>query len=92
MDSIRRILRYVKVIQNYRVFYNADLDIKLEGYTDANWVRSQTDRRSRSGNMFTLGSAVISWDSKKQDIVALLSSEARYRGHAIATCEELWIR
>ena len=34
LDCIRRILRFVKATQNYGLFYRADLDIKLEGYTD----------------------------------------------------------
>ena len=92
LDCIRRILRYVKATQNYGLFYRADLDINLEGYTDADWAGSQTDRRSTSGYMFTLGSAGISWSSKKQATVALSSTEAEYRGAAIATCEEVWIR
>ena len=91
-DCIRRILRYVKATQNYGLFYRADLDLKLEGYTDADWAGSQTNRSSTSGYIFTLRSAGISWSSKKQAIVALSSTEAEYRGTAIATCEEVWIR
>jgi hypothetical protein len=74
------------------LFYKADLDIELEGYTDADWAGNQTDRRSTSGYMFTLGSVAISWSSKKQATVALSSTEAEYRGAAIATCEEVWIK
>jgi hypothetical protein len=92
LDCIRRTLRYVKATQNYGLFYKADLYIKLEGYTDANWAGRQTDRRSTSGYIFTLTSAGISWSSKKQATVALSSTEAEYRGAAIATCEEVWIR
>ena len=92
LDCIRRILRYVKATQNYGLFHRADLDMKLERYTDADWVGSQTDRRSTSGYMFTLGSAAISCSSKKQAIVALSSTKVEYRGAAIATCEEVWIR
>ena len=55
-------------------------------------ARSQTDGRSTSGYMFTLGSATISWSTKKQAIVALSSTKAKYRGAAIVTCEEVWIR
>ena len=39
-----------------------------------------------------MGSATISWSSTKQATVALSSTEAEYRGAAIATCEEVWIR
>ena len=48
-NCIRIILRYVKATQIYGLFYWADLDIKLEGYTDVDWATSQTYRRSTSG-------------------------------------------
>ena len=41
--------------------------------------------------MFSLGSAAITWSSKKQPTVALSSTEAEYRGAAIATCEVAWL-
>ena len=43
LDCIRRILRYVKATQNCRLFCRADLDIELEGYTDADWNGSEID-------------------------------------------------
>ena len=42
--------------------------------------------------MFSLGSAAISWSSKKQPTVALSSTEAEYRGAAMAACEVAWLR
>ena len=42
--------------------------------------------------MFSLGSAAISWSSKKQPTVALSSTEAEYRGVAMATCEVAWLQ
>ena len=39
-----------------------------------------------------MGSATISWSSKKQATVALSSTEAEYRAASIATCEEVWLR
>ena len=32
------------------------------------------------------------WSSKKQPIVALSSTEAKYRGAALATCEAIWLK
>ena len=34
---------------------------------------------------------MVSWNSKKQPIVALSSTEAEYRGAALAACEILWL-
>ncbi|MCO5563168.1 hypothetical protein L7F22_016805 [Adiantum nelumboides] len=41
--------------------------------------------------MFFFGSAVVTWSSKKQPTVALLSTEAEYRGAAVAACEVAWL-
>ena len=60
-------------------------------YTDADWASSVGDRRSTSGFMFSFGSATITWSSKKQPMVALLSTEAEYRGAAIVACEVAWL-
>ena len=59
--------------------------LQVHRYTDADW-------RSTSGFMFSLGSAAISWSSKKQPTVALSSTEAEYRGAAMAACEVAWLR
>jgi hypothetical protein len=42
--------------------------------------------------MFSFGSGAISWSSKKQPIVALLSTEAEYRIAAIVGCEIIWLQ
>ena len=42
--------------------------------------------------MFSLGSGAISWSSKKQPTVALSSTEAEYRGAAVAACEAVWLK
>ena len=34
----------------------------------------------------------MSWSSKKQPTVALLSTEAEYRGAAMAACEVAWMQ
>ena len=62
------------------------------GYTDADWAGSTYDRRSTSGYIFSIGSAAVSWSSKKQPIVALSSIEAEYRGAKVAACEIGWLR
>ena len=42
--------------------------------------------------MFSLGSVVVVWSSKKQSIMPLSSTEAEYRGSNIATCEAIWLK
>ena len=42
--------------------------------------------------MISLRSETISWGSKKQQIVALLSMEAKYRGAVVVECEIVWLK
>ncbi|RVW32132.1 Retrovirus-related Pol polyprotein from transposon TNT 1-94 [Vitis vinifera] len=44
------------------------------------------------GTVFLYGGNIISWKSKKQDVVAKSSAEAEYRAMALATCELIWLR
>ena len=76
LDAVRRTLRYVSATLDYALFYEASMELQLYGYTDADWAGSGCDRRSTSGFMFSLGSAAITWSSKKQPTVALSSIEA----------------
>ena len=92
LDAVRRTLRYVRGTLDQALFYAADAPLALYGYTDADWAGSIPDRRSTSGFMFSFGSAAVTWSSKKQPTVALSSTEAEYRGAAVAACEVAWLR
>jgi hypothetical protein len=50
------------------------------------------DRRSTSGYVFILASATISWSLKKQTLVVLSSTEAKYITSAHTAKELIWLR
>ena len=85
LDAARRVLCYAKSTLNFGLFYAYGKDVKVLGYTDADWAGLSYDRRSTSGYVFSFGSGAVSWRSKKQPIVALSSIEVEYRGAAMAT-------
>eukprot|EP00253_Pinus_taeda_P012895 PITA_12895 len=47
--------------------------------------------KSTLGCYFGLGSAVVSWFSRKQQSVALSSAEAEYMAANLASCEAIWL-
>eukprot|EP00253_Pinus_taeda_P027272 PITA_27272 len=64
----------------------------LSGYTDSDWAGSVDDHKSTAGYVFSLGFGAVIWTSKKQQAVALSSTEAEYRGAVKASCEAVWLR
>jgi hypothetical protein len=42
--------------------------------------------------MFSFGSGDVSWSSKKQPIIALVSTEVEYKDVTIAACEVVWLQ
>ena len=63
----------------------------LYAYTDADFARDTEDRTSTGGYAIFLGNGVVSWSSKKQTIVALSSTEAKYIVLSEAAQEVLWL-
>ena len=89
--AVKRIFRYLRDTVQYHLVFRGDLK-PLTGYTDADWAGDQDTRRSTSGYVFDVGSAAISWSSKRQPTVALSTCEAEYIGQTQATKEAVWLR
>ena len=79
----KHVLRYIRGTINYGLRYTASSDIKLHGFTDSDWAGSAEDKKSTSGMCFNLGSAMISWGSRKHKFFTLSTTEAEY----MAACE-----
>ncbi|KAJ6047020.1 uncharacterized protein N7446_011854 [Penicillium canescens] len=87
----QRILRYLKGTKSLRLAYKGQPQ-KLKGFTDADWGGCRDTRRSTAGYLFNIGSGAISWQSKRQGVVALSTCEAEFLGQTQATKEAVWLR
>ena len=79
-------MRYLKGTTDLGLYYGRDHDYILYGYTDSNWVGSAAYKKSTSSGCYGLGSAMISWFSKKQSCDALSTAQVE----CIATCSAIW--
>ncbi|XP_057775263.1 uncharacterized mitochondrial protein AtMg00810-like [Salvia miltiorrhiza] len=77
-DAAKCILRYIKRTPNLGLWYPADDDFKLTGYTDSDFAGCGIDRKSTFETCQFLGSKLILWFSKKQTSVATSTTEAEY--------------
>ncbi|GJX85970.1 putative ribonuclease H-like domain-containing protein [Tanacetum coccineum] len=60
------------------LWYPRDSPFVLEAYSDSDYAGSHGDRKSTTGGCQFLGRRLISWQCKKQTIVATSSTEAEY--------------
>lgn len=84
--AVKRILRYIKRTISHGLFYTPSA-LRLYAFTNTDWARDVTDRKSTSGFCIFLGSNQISWSAKKQPTVAVSSTESEYRALAHTATE-----
>ena len=87
----KHILRYLRGSIGFGLKYEK-VEINLEGYTDSDWAGCSSNRKSTTGCCFSLGSAMISWFSIKQPVIALSSTEAEYVVASMGAREAVWLR
>jgi len=57
----------------------------------ADWAGSPSDRKRTFGGIFNLGSAAVSWYSRKQRSVTLSLAEVEYMTASQVACEAIWM-
>lgn len=83
-------LRYLKTNDLSLVFKKTGKE--LVAFADADWASSCDDRKSYTGYTFMLAGASVSWESRKQQTVALSSTEAEYMALTAASKEAVYMR
>ena len=66
--------------------------MELKGFCDSDWAGDKSDSKSTSGYLFKLSGAAICWKSRKQNLIALSSTEAEYIALTEAAKEASWLR
>ncbi|GJS07444.1 putative ribonuclease H-like domain-containing protein [Tanacetum coccineum] len=68
----------------FAAWYSRDSPFELVAYTDSDYAGATLDRKSITGGCQFLGNRLISWQCKKQTVVATSTNEAEYV--AAASC------
>jgi hypothetical protein len=93
LAAAKHVLRYLKGTRSYRLHYGGvDRSLPLSGLSDADWAGDKNDRASISGFVWSLGGGPISWSAKKQNCIALSTTEAEYIALTRAIQEGIWLR
>ncbi|GJR55657.1 putative ribonuclease H-like domain-containing protein [Tanacetum coccineum] len=84
LSAVKRIFRYLKGKPKLSYWYHRVSSFDLEAYSDNDYAGGNLDRKSTTGGCQFLGRRLISWQCKKQTIMATSTTEAEYV--AIANC------
>ncbi|GJS56796.1 putative ribonuclease H-like domain-containing protein [Tanacetum coccineum] len=75
LHAVKRIFRYLKGKPKLGLWYPRVSSFDLEAYSDSDYAGANLDRKSTTGGCQFLGRRLISWQCKKQTIVATSTTE-----------------
>ncbi|GKD01475.1 hypothetical protein Tco_1171749, partial [Tanacetum coccineum] len=74
------------------LWYPRESPLDLVAYSDSDYAAANLDRKSTTGGCQFLGRRLISWQCKKQTIVATSTTEAEYVAAASCCGQVLWLQ
>nr|GEZ53479.1 uncharacterized mitochondrial protein AtMg00810-like [Tanacetum cinerariifolium] len=92
LHAVKRIFRYLKGKLHLGLWYPKDSPFNLVAYSDSDYVGASLGRKSITGGCQFLGCRLISWQCKKQTVVATSSTKAEYVAAASCCAQVLWIQ
>nr|GEU97342.1 hypothetical protein [Tanacetum cinerariifolium] len=78
LHAVKKIFRYLKGKPHLSLWYPKDLPFNLVAYSDSVYTGASLDRKSTTGGCQFLGCRLISWQCKKQTVVATSSTKADF--------------
>nr|GFA85185.1 uncharacterized mitochondrial protein AtMg00810-like [Tanacetum cinerariifolium] len=92
LNAVQRIFRYLKGKPYLGLWYPKDSPFDLVAYSDSDYAGASLDRKSITRGCQFLGCRLISWQCKKQTVVATSSTEAKYVAAASGCAQVLWMQ
>ncbi|GKC22507.1 putative ribonuclease H-like domain-containing protein [Tanacetum coccineum] len=92
LNAVKRIFKYLKGKPHLGLWYPRESPFDLEAFSDSDYGGSNLDRKSTTGGCQFLGQRLISWQCKKQTIVATSTTEAEYVAAANCYGQVLWVQ
>jgi phosphoribosyl-AMP cyclohydrolase len=94
--TVKKVFRYLHGTASYGLFYQGkpglNRVVDIHGFVDVDWDGDRDRRRYTSGCVFNLFEGAISWMSKRQVVVALSTTEAKYIATTHASKEVVWLQ
>ncbi|GJS54427.1 bifunctional protein FolD 1, mitochondrial-like protein isoform X1 [Tanacetum coccineum] len=92
LHAVKRIFRYLKGKPKLGLWYPRESSFDLVAYSDSDYGGANLDRKSTTGGCQFLSHRLVSWQCKKQTIVATSTTKAEYVAAANCCGQVLWIQ
>ncbi|GJY25448.1 putative ribonuclease H-like domain-containing protein [Tanacetum coccineum] len=92
LKAVKRIFRYLKGKPKLGLWYPGVSSFNLEAFSDSDYAGVNLERKSTTSGCQFLGKRLISWQCKKQTIVATSITEVGYMAAANCCGQILWIQ
>ena len=90
LTAAKQVLRYLRKTADHCLHFNGN-DDEITGYAGSDWANDSAYRKSQGGHVFLCNGGAISWQSRKQGLVALSTTEAEYIACSEASREARWL-
>jgi len=106
MTADKRVLQFLKSAANVWLHYNGngigigigmsigirmDIGNSLVGYIDCDWANDSANLKAQGGHVFHPNDGAISWQSRKQSLIAMSTLDAEYIACSQASREVKWL-
>nr|GEV20559.1 putative ribonuclease H-like domain-containing protein [Tanacetum cinerariifolium] len=78
LEAVKKIFKYLKRQPKLCLWYPKESPLVLEAYSDSDYAGANKDKKSTTSGCQFIGRWLISWQCKKQTIVATYSTEVEY--------------
>lgn len=90
---VKNVVRYLIGTADYGILLPKwSKDVEVLCWTDADWARDLSNRRSRTGFLVTVNGGPVIWTSKLQSCTAQSTAEAEFNALSHAIREVKWLR
>ncbi|XP_068323144.1 uncharacterized mitochondrial protein AtMg00810-like [Pyrus communis] len=92
LHIVKRILCYLKGSIGQGIIMRNNKSTTISGYTKTDWAGNTLDRKSTTCYCTFVGGNLVTWKSKKQQVIAHSSAKAEYRAMTATVCELIWLK
>jgi hypothetical protein len=96
-QAVKRVFQYLKGTEDFALEYKPSATgVICRAFTDADYAGDQASARSTSGYAIFIGDNLVSWGSRRQEVVAKSTTEAEYiaanAGASALSWYRMWLR